>query len=409
MPKLTRTSVQAEPLPEKGSRKVWDSELKGFGANITSKGGRTWVVRYRNADGRPRQMALGDVSAISADQARKLAAVAKTDAAAGGDPVQERRARREATKRGPEKVLSVGEFAERFFREHCAAQKSADELRRKLDVEIIPRIGHLAVAEVRPSHVHELHHEIGAARPIAANRVRALLSTLFEHAERLELRPLGSNPVRAVRKFPEKRRERFLSREEIARFAAGLEQAVGDRPSRAVAAQAIRLLFLTGCRRNEILERRWDDYDARRGVLHLTDSKTGPRDVVLSTPALELLDGLERTSEWIFPAWRGTGHVTDIRKVIDRACKLAKPKLTSFRPHDIRHTFASLGVRQGMNLPLVGGLLGHARTATTEGYAHLADDHLREAADVMGGAIAGALSEGSNPGAKVIAFPRKRE
>lgn len=391
MAKLTRTSVQAAALPDRGASKVWDSEVSGFGANLTANGVRTWIVRYRNAEGRSRQMALGSVGAISADQARKLAARVKTEVAAGGDPLAEKRARRDAARRGPEQPLLVAEFAERFYREHCESQKSAVELRRKLDVEIIPRLGAYPLAGVTTADVHALHHEIGADRPVAANRVRALLSTMFVHAERLGIRPPGSNPVRPVRKFPEHRRERFLTADEIARFGAGLVAAVDERPSRRVAAAAIRLLFLTGCRKNEVLERRWDDYDERTGILRLVDSKVGPRDIRLGAPAVQLLDSLDRSAEWIFPAWRGAGHVTDLRKLIDRACELATPELEIFRPHDIRHTFASLGVRGGMNLPLVGGLLGHARTTTTEGYSHLADDHLRHAASAMQTAIANVM------------------
>lgn len=411
MTRLTRKAVQAEAPPASGTRKVWDSEVKGFGAAITARGARSWIVRYRNAAGQQRQKHLGQVAAISGDQARKLAAQVITAAAGGRDPLAEERAARAAAE-STSAPITVRQFAERFYRDHCARQKSAAELRRKLDVEILPRIGDLELAAVRTPDIHELVHAVAAEvrqtkdgtkvrRETAANRVRALLSTMFAHAERLELRPPESNPVRRVRKFQERKRERFLTREEIARFGAGLERAVEARPSRRTAAAAIRLLFLTGCRRNEILERRWKDYDARKGILHLTDSKVGPRDVVLGAPAIQLLESLPRTSEWIFPAWRGSGRITDVRKLIEKACELAEPALKTFRPHDIRHTFASLGVRGGMNLPIVGGLLGHARTTTTEGYAHLQDGHLREAADAMQGAIAGALAGRS---ADVIEF-----
>lgn len=404
MARLTRTLVQETPAPGSGDRKLWDDEVKGFGAVITAKGARTWVVRYRTLTGRPRQMRIGQVAAISADRARQIAARTIAEALVGSDPVEAKRAARSAGP--PEAPLTLGEFAERFFEEHCARKKSADEDRRKLDVLIIPKLGHLPLAEIGPAVVQELHTEIGRDRPVLANRTRALLSSLFEHAERLDLRTPGSNPVRRVTKFREQGRERFLSESEFARFAAGLERAVLEAPSRAFGAAAIRLLCLTGCRRNEILERRWDDYDAERQILRLTDSKTGPRDVRLGAPAVQLLEELPRKSEWIFPSVRGEGRITDIRKLIERACELADPPVKVFRPHDLRHSFASLSLRGGMGLSLIGSLLGHRKVETTARYAHLADDAIQQAAEIAQGAMDRALNP-AQPSASVVPIRKK--
>ena len=406
MARLTRSSVQEEPIPPAGDRKVWDDEVKGFGALLTAGGARTWIVRYRPLVGPPRQMRIGQVAAISADQARRIARSTIAEAAAGRDPVAAKRAARLAPP--VEKPLTFAAFAARFFEEHCARKKSADEDRRKLDVLIIPKLGHMPLAEIGPAVAQELHTAIGRDRPVLANRTRALLYSLFEHAERLELRPPGSNPVRRVTKFREKGRERFLSESELARFGSGLTSAVKERPDRAIGAAAIRMLCLTGCRRNEILERRWDDYDADRGLLRLTDSKTGPRDVRLGAPAVQLLEGLERTSEWIFPSVRCDGRITDIRKLIERACELADPPVKVFRPHDLRHSFASLSVRGGMGLSLIGNLLGHRKVETTARYSHLADDSIQQAAEIAQAAVARALDGGVEPAA-VVPLHRKIE
>ncbi len=340
-------------------------------------------------------MKLGQVAAISADRARQLARSTIAEAAAGGDPVQQRRAARDAAE--PEAPVTVADFAERFFEDHCSRKKSADEDRRKLDVLVIPALGHLELAAVKTTQVQALHTQIGQDRPVLANRLRALLSTLFEHAERLELRPPGSNPVRRVRKYAERGKERFLSESELARFGAGLVLAVKEKPARSIGAAAIRLIAVTGCRRNEILERKWTDYDAKRGILRLVDSKVGPRDVRLGAPAMMILDGLERESEWIFKSVRGDGRITDIRKLIERACELADPKVDPFRPHDLRHSFASLSLRGGMGLSLIGSLLGHRKVETTARYAHLADDAIQQAAEIAQGAVARAMDGGGEP------------
>jgi len=402
MPKLVSKDIEAVPAPPAGQTKVWDSEVKGFGAVVTAGGARTWIVRYRSPAGGMRQMKLGRLAVLTADQARTAARRVLVEVAGGRDPLEQRRQARRAPK--PAAPLTVAGFADRFIEDHVSRKKSGAEDRRKLSEIIIPAIGHLELAAVGTGDVQALHSELGKDRPILANRTRALLSSFFQHAERLDLRPPGTNPCRFVKKFPERSRERFLSESELARFAEGLAGAVEERPARAIGAAAIRLLALTGCRRNEILERTWDDYDPARGVLRLRDSKTGPRDVRLGAPAIQLLEGLPRTSEWIFPSIRGFGRITDIRKLIERACELADPPVKPFRPHDLRHSFASLNVKSGLNLQLVGSLLGHARVTTTERYSHLADDHLQRAAEVAQGAVARAM-DGSGEGGDVLPFP----
>ena len=107
-------------------------------------------------------------------------------------------------------------------------------------------------------------------------------------------------PPSAIRRYRRKGRARFLSDEEIRRLSARLSAHANVRPQQVA---VIRLLLLTGCRKSEILTLRWSDY--REGHLFLRDSKTGPRTVWLSQPARNVLDGLDRTGQWVFPAPRG--------------------------------------------------------------------------------------------------------
>ena len=144
----------------------------------------------------------------------------------------------------------------------------------------------------------------------------------------------------------------------------------------------IRLLLLTGCRSQEIMSLRWSDY--REGHLHLTDSKTGPRMVWLSSPARTILAGLPKRSSWIFPSRSIKTHINS--KSLFRTWHRFRTEagLSDVRLHDLRHTYASLAVMQGENIPTVGRLLGHNNPATTLKYTHLADGMVVEAAENVG-------------------------
>ena len=198
------------------------------------------------------------------------------------------------------------------------------------------------------------------------------------------LRPESSNPCRGIRRYRRKGRERFLTDDELRRLSATLS-AHAERWPQQVA--VIRLLLLTGCRKSEILTLRWSDY--REGHLFLRDSKTGPRTVWLSQPARKVLDGIQRTGRWVFPA----------------SCK-SKPRNTSWlhlcwtrtraeaglrdvRLHDLRHTYASLALRQGETVLAIARLLGHRSPATTLKYTHPADAMVKDAAETVGAVLEG--------------------
>lgn len=399
--KLTKTVARAFPTPEWGYVRHWDAELAGFGVRVTASGARSWIVTYR-ADGKQRTHTIGGVDEISAEAARRKAAEAKTDARAGRDIVAERREarRRAATPEVAPKTLA--EFAEEFHGDYCSRKKSGHQDRRYIDTEIVPVLGQMALADVRTADVRRLHVAIGeSGRETTANRVRALLSTMFEEAERLELRPQGTNPTKHVKRFREQGRERFLSEDELEAFGIGLRKALEARPEWAMQVAAIRLLAMTGCRKREILDRRWTDFDARRGLLKLPDSKTGARNVILSREAILLVRGLPRPSEWMFPSTRKAGAVpvSDLRDVIAKACELAEPKaLDPFRVHDLRHTHASMGLALGQSLPMIGAQLGHRRASTTERYAHSAESWVRGGADQTQGHIASIIAPASAGG-----------
>jgi integrase len=155
---------------------------------------------------------------------------------------------------------------------------------------------------------------------------------------------------------------------------------------------AVRLLALTGMRRTEVLTLRWEHVDWERSCLRLPESKTGKKVVPIGAPALDLLSQAPRLegNPYVCPGERSGGHVVGIDKAWRRLCKSAG--LTAVRLHDLRHSYASTGAAAGFGLPIIGKVLGHSSSSTTQRYAHLADDPLRLAVDRISGEISANLT-----------------
>ena len=294
--KLTKRTIEA--LFAEGRDTVfWDSELAGFGVRVYRTGRRVYCVQTRGPAG-PKRVTLGRHGEITSDAARRQAAAVIDRIKRGEAPFPV----------APEPELTVAGLAERFLRSHVEVNCSAntkDSFRRIVRNHILPALGGLAVAAVERRHVVALHDSL-SAMPTQANRTLAVLSAMFRLAEAWDLAPPGRNPCRGVRRYKEKPRERFLSRDEYRRLGRVLAEAEKDGSENPVAVAAIRLLLLTGCRKNEILSLQWDDVDRVTGELRLKDTKSGARRVPL-TPAVEaVLSGIPRSddSSWVIPGRR---------------------------------------------------------------------------------------------------------
>ncbi len=256
---------------------------------------------------------------------------------------------------------------------------------------IYPKLGEVKVAQIKFSDIAILHYALRNT-PITANRVVASLSALFSWCEKCGLRPRNSNPVQGVERFPEKSKERFLSSRELGRLGITLARAERNNTESIFVLAAIRLLIFTGCRRNEILELQWKDIIFEIAMLLPPETKTGARPVYLSAPALSLLAGLLKVSKnpFVIVGDKEGQRLVNLRKPWLRICKVAR--LRDVRIHDLRHSFASVGVNGGASLPIIGKLLGHAKSSTTEKYSHLAADPVRAVNEAMGSQIAAMLS-----------------
>jgi integrase len=375
MPKLIKRLVDAtEPGPAEFF--VWDSEIPGFGLRVLPTGRKSYVVQYR-VGRRSRRISLGPCSVLSCEQARNRAMAAVAAAKNGEDPAAQRDADR--------KAITVRELAVRFDEEHIAVRlkaSTAKEYRRNLQRFILPALGHLTVAATSRADVAKLHHDLRAV-PYQANRCIEVVSKMFNLAEMWGLRPDGTNPRKHLRKYPEEKRQRFLSAAELRRLGEVLRDMEAEGVELPSAILATRLLTFTGCRLGEVMTLKWDYVDLASRVLRLPDSKTGAKAVHIGEPAVELLRRAipAPSNPWVIIGTIDGQRLSDLQGFWQRV--RARAGLKDVRIHDLRHTFASAALASGEGLPMIGKLLGHTQVQTTARYAHLADGPVRSAADVV--------------------------
>jgi integrase len=390
--KITKTLVDTLPP---GSL-VWDTEVQRFAVRRQAEA-RVYCIKYRHA-GRQRWVRIGaHGSPWSPEQARTEALRLLGLVADETDPAAMRGALRGAP--------TVSEVCDRFLTEHATPKlkaRTTAEYRKLITGIIRPKLGAHRVADVTRDDVARLHH-LFRATPTHANRLVALLSKLFTLAELWGLRPDGTNPARHVQKFRERRRERYLTAAELGRLGAVFEAADRDQtvtpkpgadpvPVSSWALAALRLLLFTGARSGEILTCQWAYLDPAHACLRLPDSKTGAKLIPLNAPALAVLHSLPRIdgNPYVFPSLaRQAGHLVKLYPAWDAIRHAAG--LTDVRIHDLRHSYASIGVSDGVSLPIVGRLLGHTVPSTTQRYAHVAPDPVREASELIGARVAAAL------------------
>lgn len=347
----------------------WDSDLLGFGIRVYPSGAKVYVVQTR-AFGRSKRVTVGRHGTLSADQARKEAAgiIARIKAGESLVPVE------------PVAEPTVGDLAVRYQREYVAMHckpATVSHYGLMLRKHIVPALGELLVGKVERKHILEFQYGL-SGMPTVANRTVDILGKMFNLAEDWGWRPSGRNPCRFVRRYKvEKHHERFLTPEEFYRLGRALDAAPAERLASTHATAAIRLLVLTGCRRNEILGLRWEDLDFEAGEIRLADNKTGARVVPMPPPAAKVLAGLSRveSNPWVFPGRKKGTSQRNINGSWDRVRKRAG--LDGVRLHDLRHSYASRALALGESLPMIGELLGHRKVQTTARYAHLAWDTVR--------------------------------
>ena len=363
----------------------WDRDLTGFGVRVYPTGGKVYIAQARGPDG-PKRMTVGRHDVLHADQARQRAALIIARIKAGEEPVPLPLAAR--ANGGP----TVADLAARYLEEHVEVKLKPNtqrQVRGVLHRHILPALGKMPLVAIERAQVVDLQQKL-CDRPVTANRAVKVLSHMYRLGEGWGMVPEGCNPCRSIEKYPERRRERFLTDAEFDRLGRVLDEAVDSGSASPIAVAAIRLMMLTGCRKSEILTLRWTDVDLEAGELHLGDAKAGPRTVHLPPTAVRLLEALPRREgcRWVFPGEDREGRFSG--GGLDYVWQTVRThaKLEDVRLHDLRHSFASRALALGETLPVIGKLLGHNDIETTARYAHLARDSIHEAAERIAGSVA---------------------
>lgn len=417
--KLTKRRLDSIP-PQPTEFFLWDTEVAGFGVRIHPSGQRTFVFKCRPGGGRAatqRKITIGKYGSLTVDQARTEAQRLAGEVATGRDPGAQRNNIRQAS-RAIREAATVEETGKDYLKDVELKKKrtTSKEYARLWARHVLPALGKMRVAEVTPSQVAKLHASLGAT-PYVANRVLALVGTFFTYAK-FHDPSIKENPAHGIEFYPEQSKERYLTAEELTRLGEALARAEttglppaprGKRPRKLgatakhrpksadepqpanpYAVGAIRFLLLSGWREGEALSLRWTDVDANRSIV-LDDTKTGKSARTLGQAARLFLSGLPRIegSPFVFPGRALDKPLQEIKRVWYAVRHAAG--LDDVRLHDLRHTHASVAVSRGHSLPIIGKLLGHTETKTTQKYAHLGDDPVQTAANDVTEEIAALL------------------
>ncbi|SEQ49762.1 Site-specific recombinase XerD [Solimonas aquatica] len=357
-----------------------DTVVTGLKMVVGKTGTKTFGFRYKR-DGRAGYVRIGTFPGIEVAEARQRALALRADVDRGIDP----QAERERIRATP----TFGEFVEEQYLPWATTEKrSVGSDRSKLDLHVLPRFKSRRLDSITRHEIELYRAEIRTLRsPSTANRHLALLSAIFRQALHWEV--VDRNPCLGIKQFKENAgRTRFLSQEEVSRLFA----AMASEPNRTAVA-ALKLLLLTGVRREEALQAKWEDVDLDNSSWRLPRTKNGRvRMVALNDSAKALLSAQASrgTSVWVFPGRDPAKPLNNPRKAFTRV--LAAAGISEHvRIHDLRHSFASLAVNAGVPLFTVQNLLGHSSAQMTQRYAHLADETLRKASQLVADQVSAAI------------------
>jgi integrase len=396
MVRLTVRSVETVK-PKTVRQEIPDSLLPGLYLIQQPSGTKGWAVRYRY-QGAPRKLTLGSYPALGLQDARKLGAKALRAVAEGRDPGREKIQARAS------KADSIDRVVEEFLDRHVQRSnrpRTAQETERLLRQHVLPRWRGRMVHEVTRRDVLDiLDRVVDAGAPIAANRVLAAVRKFFNWCIARDI--IAASPCAGVKPpTAERSRDRVLSDDELTRVLQAADKMGGTF------GPLVKLLALTGQRRDEIARMRWDEIKDRVLVLPAERTKNGqPHEVPLSTAALAVLNSIPRVegSPFVLTTDGGASPASGYSKNKRRLDALLPADMPPWRLHDLRRTCASGMARLGINLPVIEKVLNHA-SGSFAGIVgvyqrHSFADEKRAALEAWGDFIA-ALVE-AKPASKVV-------
>ena len=403
MGKITKRLVDALQAEPHRDVFAWDAELRGFGVRAKASGVKTFLIQYRNIEGRTRRLVLGQYGVLTPEIARHLARKKLVAVVEGADP--------SADRHGLRVGMSVTEVCD-WYLDQAEAGRLLGRNRRpikastlksdrgRIETHIKPLLGPRLVSRLTLQEIEGMQADIAAGKsargrkkgrggrstggPGVASRALSTLRALLGHAARLGI--IGKNPAQGARQLAVGTRKRRLSEGELRCLGRIICEvaAEGEHPT---ALSAIRLMLLTGFRRMETLGLRRAWYKRSDHCVHFPETKSGAQSRILGEAAMDCIDAQPSLagSPFVFPADWGDGHFIGVVRVLDRICR--KADLEGVTPHVLRHTFASVAGDLGFSELTIAGLLGHSARGITQRYVHL-DTALVVAADRISMAIA---------------------
>jgi integrase len=351
-----------------------DSNVVGLKLEVYPTKRKMWFFRY-TFEGKKSALRIGEYPAIDLDEARSIALQHRAEVDRGFNPAHQRRLKRDEP--------TFKQYAEDAYIPYARAhKKSVNDDITKLQMHMYAVFGDRKLSAVTKQDISTYHGKIKMSHtPSYANRHLALIKRMLSLA--VDWGHTSKNEGQGIKLFKEENtRETFLSKDEAKRLIIAM---ASDRNS--IACAALKVMLLTGVRRQEALSALWSNVNLESGVWLLPSTKAGkPRHVQLSDAAKQIFQQLHDDasgSVYVFPGRDPAKPLCDPTKALKRllvAAEIDKP----FRIHDTRHTFASLLVASGVSLYTVQKLLGHAQISTTQRYSHLSAETLRDGVETIG-------------------------
>lgn len=365
-----------------------DEGCPGLKAEYGRSGQGTYLFRYTAPNGRKRGMRVGTVGAMSLAEARQIARNARASLDRNIDPQDER-----------DRVKAMPTLDEWVRSEYLPwaelNKRSWKDDRSRYENHLARRWGSMRLCDISSRDIERMKSETIKARSSGtANRLLTLLSAIFREAIKHEV--VAANPVAKVKLLKEKSDgQRYMSADEVGRLMAALDADVNP-----VTADALKLLLLTACRREEILKLKWSAVNLEQAVAKIENTKNGNVHwVQLSDAALDLIkrQPSRGKSIYVFPGRDGGDKpINNVRKTLERAQKAAG--ITEHvHVHTLRHTAASLLVQNGIPLYTVQSILSHKTARMVQRYAHLNDDTVRSGTQALADAVARAMQPKHQP------------
>lgn len=357
----------------------YDTAITGFILTVSASGSKVFSLRYRDQYGKQRQHKIGDAKSITFDKARLQAQKLRSKVVLGENPADEKQALR--------KVPTLAEFIEDIYVPHIHQyRRNFQSTLSFLRLHIVPKFGSKHLDAITSEMISDAHIELrnkGYALAMA-NKLPILFKIMYNIGRKKKIQGTSINPANDVVMFvANNAKERFLSVDETQRLQVALEQSDNTQLK-----YIVPLMLMFGCRKRELLDAKWVDFDLERRNWHIPMSKNGKaRNIPISSKALELLQKL--------PTWEGCPFVVpnpETKKPFGNLyCSWNTARiqagLPEVRMHDLRHSFASNLVNSGQSIYVVSKLLGHSQIKTTARYSHLSDATLMSAVDAAAMAI----------------------